>query len=356
MPTVYGAFRTDTTLSTSQVQFGGVGSTFQISAYSSLTFDGGVDPSIIAGDGSINERPDDPTQTYLGEAIAWDYNYIVTDGTNTYTIGVFDYDIGGNSRFNGGAEQGYFIGFIGDVPPLNTNLTITALGEGAYNHPITSLPLTDFVPCFANGTKLLAKSGGRLVEDLKPGDQLLCYNQTDGETSFSTLLRVFKRELSAAELLANEKLRPVRIMAGALGNGLPERDLLVSRQHRMLVQSKIAKRMFGRLEVLVPAVKLTELPGIFVDESVEGVAYFHLLFEQHEVVYAEGAPTESLFTGPETLKAISPEAREEILTIFPEIADLNYVPEPARFIPSGKHQKQLIARHAKNNKPLLGAE
>lgn len=355
MPTVYGAFRTDTTLTTGQVQFGGVGSTFQISAYSSLTFDGGADPSVIAGDGTTNERPDDPTQTYMGEAIAWDYNYIVTDGTNTYTIGVFDYDIGGNSRFNGGAEQGYFIGFIGSVPPLDTVLTITGLGEGAYNHPVTSLPLTDFVPCFTDGTSLLTSSGARLVEDLKPGDQLYCYDQADGVSNFSALLRVFHRRLSADALSANAKLRPVRIMAGALGNGLPKRDLLVSRQHRMLVQSKIAKRMFGRFEVLVPAVKLTELPGIFVDESIEEVEYFHLLFEQHQVVYAEGAPTESLFTGPEAMKAISPEAREEILTIFPEIAELNYVPKPARFIPPGKLQKQLIARHAKNNKPLLGA-
>jgi hypothetical protein len=43
---------------------------------------------------------------------------------------------------------------------------------------------------------------------------------------------------------------------------------------------------------------------------------------------------------------------EEIMTIFPEVAALNYAPEPACYIPSGQHQKQLIARHRKNNKPL----
>lgn len=84
------------------------------------------------------------------------------------------------------------------------------------------------------------------------------------------------------------------------------------------------------------------------------IEYFHLLFDQHEVIYAEGAPTESLYTGPEALKALSPEAREEILTILPETASQDYAPEPARIIPSGKLQKKLIQRHQKNSKPLLG--
>jgi hypothetical protein len=142
-------------------------------------------------------------------------------------------------------------------------------------------------------------------------------------------------------------------MPGALGNGLPIRDLLVSRQHRMLIQSKIAERMFGTAEVLISAIKLTKLPGIFVEEGLQEVEYYHLLFDQHEVIYAQGAPTESLFTGPEALKAISPEARKEILMIFPEIAEENYEPSPARFIPEGKLQKALIARHLKNNKPCM---
>ena len=51
-------------------------------------------------------------------------------------------------------------------------------------------------------------------------------------------------------------------MQGALGNGLPRRDLLVSRQHRMLVRSSIAGRMFGDKEVLVAAHHLTALPGV----------------------------------------------------------------------------------------------
>ena len=353
MANIFGAFRTDTTLTTAQAQFGGVGTSFEISSYSSITISDGTDPNTIEGDGVANEAPDDVTQTYLGNAIAWDYNYEVTDGTNTYTIGVFDYDSSGNDLFGGGAEQGFFIGFIGDVPPLNTTLTITALGDGAFTSPITSLPVTSFIPCFTGGTRILTSEGEVLVENLNDGDQISLYDDASDTSTFATLLRVFRRKLSAAELKMNPKLLPVRVCAGALGNGLPLHDLLVSRQHRMLVCSKIVERMFEVSEVLIPAVNLTDLPGIFIDHEAEDVEYFHLLFAQHEVIYAEGAPTESLFTGPEVLKAISPEARTEILSIFPEIVELKHAPKPARLIPAPKLQKQLVARHLKNNQPVL---
>lgn len=214
-----------------------------------------------------------------------------------------------------------------------------------------SVPTTSLgPPCFVAGTGIVSPNGVINVECLRKGDVLQNY-----AGQFIKLLMVLSRSYSPRELAQNSKLRPVRIMAGALGHGLPQRDLLVSRQHRMLVSSKIAERMFGSSEVLIPAIKLTELPGIYVDESVKDVEYFHLLFDQHEVILAEGAPTESLYTGPEALKALSQEAREEILMIFPEIADLDYKPEPARVIPCGKMQKQLVARHLKNKKPPLAA-
>lgn len=353
MANIFGAFRTNTTLTTGQAQFGGVGTSFEISSFSMITITDGVDANTVEGDGVTNELPDDLTQTFSGNAIAWDYNYEVTDGVNTYTIGVFDYDSNGNSAFGGGGEQGFFLGFIGGVPPLNTPLTITALGDGAFTNPVVNLPASSFVPCFTGGTRIRTRNGDKLVEDLKPGDQISLYDDVSETREFATLVRVFRRKLTAAELEENPKLLPVRVTAGALGNGLPRRDLLVSRQHRMLVSSKIVERMFGVYEVLTPAITLTELPGIFVDPQAAGVEYYHLLFERHEVIYAEGAPTESLFTGPEVLKSISPDAREEILSIFPETAELEYEPKSARLIPARKLQKRLVARHAKNNKPVL---
>ncbi|WP_107495383.1 Hint domain-containing protein [Thalassobius sp. I31.1] len=216
--------------------------------------------------------------------------------------------------------------------------------NGQGSHPVGSLG----PPCFVAGTVIEASNGSIPVECLKQGDVLQNY-----AGQLVKLRMVLSRSYSERQLIENSKLRPVRIMAGTLGRGLPQRDLLVSRQHRMLVSSKIAERMFGTTDVLISAINLTKIPGIYVDENVREVEYFHLVFDQHEVLFAEGAPTESLYAGPEALKSITGEAREEILTIFPELADMDHTPTPALPLPSGKQQKQLVLRHMKNRKPLL---
>ncbi|WP_120633385.1 Hint domain-containing protein [Ruegeria sp. EL01] len=203
-------------------------------------------------------------------------------------------------------------------------------------------------PCFSRDTLINGPHGKTRIQDLKIGDAI----PTAGNGR-CPIRWIGHRRFDAKSLRDNPKLLPVRIVAGALGHGLPQRDLLVSRQHRMLVQSQIAQRMFGAAEVLVPAIKLTSLPGIFVDETVQSVEYFHLLFDQHQVIWAENAPTESLFTGPEALKSLSDAARQEIFCIFPELSGMAHSVDPARMIPCGKQQKQLVARHLKNNKPLL---
>jgi hypothetical protein len=199
--------------------------------------------------------------------------------------------------------------------------------------------------CFSRGTLIETDRGAVLIEDLSDGD--LGFTQDNG---YQPIRWIGNRRLSRTQLETNPKLSPIRIQAGALGHGLPEQDLLVSPQHRVLLRNKIAMNMFEVPEVLVPANKLLVLPGIDIDENCDGVEYYHMLFKQHEIVFSNGSPTESLFTGPEALKAVSPEAREEIAALFPEILEPNFVPTPARFIPEkGKHMKILAKRLAKNS-------
>ncbi|MEM9497223.1 MAG: Hint domain-containing protein [Pseudomonadota bacterium] len=203
-------------------------------------------------------------------------------------------------------------------------------------------------PCFARNTLIETERGPVEVQHLRVGDTVVT-----SENGRKDIRWIGQRAFSAHELAANPKLRPVRITAGALGNGLPRRDLLVSRQHRMLVKSRIVARMFGGGEALLPAVRLTGMPGIQIDETVSSVEYFHLLLDCHEIIIAEGAPTESLFTGPEALKSLAPDAREEVLTIFPEAALYGYNPQPARHIPRLREQSRLVARHVRNKVQLL---
>lgn len=204
------------------------------------------------------------------------------------------------------------------------------------------------IACFTRGTVIKTLTGDVAVENLQPGDMVLTMDQ-----GYQPLRWIGSRRVCAAELATNPKLYPVRIPQGAMGSQLPERDLLVSRQHRMLVRSPIAQRMFDTQEVLIAAIKLCAMPGIHEDKTVSEVEYFHMLFDDHQVVYANGAPSESLYTGAEALAALSTEAREEIMTLFPELTDLDYAPSAARQIPSDKHQKKLLQRHAQHEKNLV---
>ena len=229
---------------------------------------------------------------------------------------------------------------VGDII-ANTNNSIVDAPPSPYD------TLPDYV-CFAAGTHLTTPHGARPVESLKAGDFVSVVGKPAVKIGWAG-----HRQITSGELLRNPKLYPVRITKGALGNGLPERDLLVSRQHRILLNSKIVGRMLDTDETLVPAIKLTPIPGIFIDDTVQEITYHHILFSDHEIVYSEGAPSESLFTGPEMRKSVSKAALEEIFTIFPELLDADYEGNTARIVVDTKRQKKMIERHVKNRVPLL---
>lgn len=206
--------------------------------------------------------------------------------------------------------------------------------------------------CFAAGTWIETQDGCKRVEDLVPWDMVRTY-----DNGFQPVRWIGAFDVSPAHLAAEPRLTPVVIHADALGGGFPQQDLVVSRQHRVLVSSVIAQRMFGTRDVLIPACKLLPLPGVeLLENAGQGVRYFHILFDRHELIWSNGMPTESLFTGPEALKSVSPDARQEIMSLFPELCAPNPTVKAARLIPDkGKQMRKLVARHCTNKKPLMGA-
>lgn len=347
MPTtIFGAFRSDSTLSDAGASSSVAGSTFQIFAYNQITIEDGADGTIFDGDDISNETANDPTQTFDDEIIYWDFTVSVTDGTNTYQIGLFDYDINGDGNSIGvDSEDGFFLAFIdGSVPPLNTTLTIIDIID---NGP--DIDIDTVVPCFVAGTRIETPDGHRAVETLAVGDAV-----TTLDHGPQVIRWIGSRDLDSIDLQGKPRLRPIRIARGALGDGLPHNDLCVSPQHRMLVRSPIAVRMFSAQEVLVPAHKLLDLPGVREEADLNAVTYFHMLFDRHEVIFAEGAPTESLYTGPEALKGVGADARAEIEALFPELTSDDHAPQLARPTPDrGGQVRTLVRRHVKNGKPLL---
>ena len=299
--------------------------------------------STLSFDLALNSGNNFATKSLLltgnGKTIKYDFKVQPTDGTYyTYTIDL----LSPTSSVTPAVLEGILSNVTKIQIPIDYGFSYPANDE-VY---IDNINLA--VVCFTSGTLIDTPNGELAIENLCVGDMVSILGSIPARLRW-----IGKKTFLKNELEANSHLYPVRICAGALGGGFPQRDLLVSRQHRMLVTSNIAGRMFGKNAVLISAIRLTELDRIYVDYDVTEVEYFHLLFDKHEIVIAEGCPSESLFTGPEALRSVPEDARLEILEIFPNLQSNAVTALSAAHIPSTKLQKRLISRHRKNGKPMI---
>lgn len=245
----------------------------------------------------------------------------------------------------GGGSTRWFMAVddsVGDLPGITSiqtrNLDWNPSGDDV---KITLHSDNNITVCFAAGTLIETETGPRPAEEIRPGCRLLTLDRGPRP--------VLWRHTQTLHFApgGDPRQRPVRIQRGALGPGIPERTLLVSPQHRMLVASKISARLLGAPEVLVPAVRLVGLAGIARDETTQAVTYVHLYLGSHEVILAEGAPSESLLPEREALRALPPAARRELTAL---------ARDPVRaarpIVEFGPILRELLRRHRKNAKPL----
>ena len=211
----------------------------------------------------------------------------------------------GNHTFGNERVRPLLCGVSGRVVWLNG--TRTAF-EKAGN---TDVPRD--LPSFTPGTLIDTKRGRVAVESLRMGDRVLTR-----DSGYQPIRWIGRRRLSAADLAAAPQLQPVRIAAGSLGEGLPEADMLVSPQHRMLISGARAELLFGEAEVLAAALHMVGQPGIARVTRRE-VTYLHLMFDAHEIIRADGAWTESFQPGDQTLSHLDLPQRRELCRIFPDL-------------------------------------
>jgi len=269
------------------------------------------------------------------------------DGNDTiYGEGGDDIIVGGagDDTLSGGDDRDTFIGAEGndtvdggtggdDFDTLDltgTNFTITSQtldadgdstsgtidffdDDGNYTSTMTYSEIENIVPCFTPGTRIATPQGERLVEELEVGDRVITRDNGIQEIRW-----VGKRRLNGLELALSDHLQPVLIRKGALGRGLPERDMMVSPQHRVLMANDRTALYFEDREVLVAAKHLVGMEGI-ERVAVSTVTYIHFMFDQHEVVLSDGAWTESFQPGDLTLEGMDSAQRQELLELFPEL-------------------------------------
>ncbi|EEW24689.1 Hint domain-containing protein, partial [Rhodobacter ferrooxidans] len=178
---------------------------------------------------------------------------------------------------------------------------------------------TGGVICFTPDTRISTPDGFCLIQHLRPGMQILTKDNGPQE-----VLWAGQRRMSGARLHAMPHLRPIRFRTGALGVGRPEDELVVSPQHRMLVQGAAAQALFNVSEVLVTAEDLVNDHSIMVDRQLREVTYVHILLEAHQIVWANGLETESFHPANTALETIEPSQRAALLGMLPHIAQNPY--------------------------------
>lgn len=176
--------------------------------------------------------------------------------------------------------------------------------------------IEEVIICFTPGTMIATKRGEKPVQQLKVGDKVFTRDNGPQELRW-----IGRRNLNRQELTKMQQYFPILIRAGALGEGIPQRDMMVSPNHRMLVTSELAEVMFGESEVLVAAKHLVSLDGVEA-APVSKVSYIHMMFDRHEVVLADGCWAESFLPGQQAMAGIKSDQKQEILDLFPELVDV----------------------------------
>ena len=129
--------------------------------------------------------------------------------------------------------------------------------------------IENVIPCFTPGTTIATAKGERLVEELTVGDRIITRDNGIQEIAW-----VGHKEMSGKQLVQNPHLKPILIKAGALGNGLPERDMMVSPNHRVLVASDLTQLYFEENEVLAAAKHMVGANGIHAIDVMQ-TTYVH---------------------------------------------------------------------------------
>lgn len=231
----------------------------------------------------------------------------------------------------------------GELITLNDDGTVTALTDGDIGantftytvededgvSDVAIATLTTTAPCFTTGAMIETAHGPRAIEELRVGDEILTRDR-----GLRPLRWIGRRRVGAL----SASLAPILIRKGALGS---VRDIRVSPQHRMVISGWRARVLFGADEVMARAKDLVDDQRI-VAQPVAAVEYWHLLFDRHEVIYADDVPSESFFPGEEGLTSIGEEAREEVFGLFPALRS-----RPTQFgatarMPLKRHEARLL--------------
>ena len=165
------------------------------------------------------------------------------------------------------------------------------------------------IPCFTPGTLITTASGQVAVEDIAAGDLV----QTV-DNGLQPVIWARHQHLRPEDLARDPGLRPVIIRRLAFGN---QRRMRVSPQHGLVWAAA-----GGRLIRAKHAAEYLGSAAARLDMACRDVTYIHLMFERHQLIYAEGAPAEAFYPGPMALKSLDVDTICDLMAVMPAMARL----------------------------------
>ena len=242
----------------------------------------------------INGGPDQTMDTTVG------YNATITyvDGTTATITAVVFQDTAGRLYLapegTANADQAAL-----ESKPIQS-LTLTSVGNDTAVLGADRVAGT-YAVCFTGGTRIRTPGGDRLIDDLRVGDPVSTLDSGPQPVRW-----ICRRSYGGTGLVLHPALRPVLIRSGVLG---AVRDLLVSPQRGLLVTAT----GLGRARHLAEE----GFPGIRTAHGRRSVTYVHLLFDAHQIIFANGVASESFYPGPMAHRKLEPTAREQLSDLLP---------------------------------------
>lgn len=237
------------------------------------------------------------------------------------------------------------------IQALDAGETLTEIFTVTSNRGTTTVTITingtDEPPCFVAGTLIDTPHGPRMVEDLRAGDTVLTR-----DNGVQTIRWAGQRQLEMDGREDSNALQPIRLRKDSLAPGMPDRDLLLSPMHRVLIRAPIVPLLTGEDEVLCSVHHLVNGQTI-IRERRGQISYHHLLFDDHQVLTSSGCASESFYPGQVGLDGFEDQTREEVLKLFPELRSLpNSYGRLARYA-AKRHEAELLRKELAPTQYLL---
>ncbi|MEO0773115.1 MAG: Hint domain-containing protein [Pseudomonadota bacterium] len=195
------------------------------------------------------------------------------------------------------------------------------------------------IPCFTPGSLIATPKGPVAIETLQQGD--LVHTRDHGPQEVRWIGR---KVLTGRDLDDAPHLQPILIRKDSIAPSVPDRDMYVSPQHRMLIENSATQLWLGEEEVLVRAKHMTHKPGVAQVNAGAGVTYIHAMLDCHEVVLVDNAWTESFQPGDMITGEEAGDSFDELVELFPDLAtEQGRAEYQAARLSAKSHEARLVA-------------